>query len=818
MRIGIDVRPLQLESYKSRGIGNHLRGWIEAAQSLASPSRFSLLFDPDLPPPSIKLSSNHWNLEPFVLAFPPNVCDPAVLHVDQDEEFRFDSAVEAFLLDHEYDLFHATSSLMWETFVARRIRCTPWVVTFYDLIPLLFRNEYLDLQGERARFSFAQRAGASVYARRVQTTSRATMNDLVHIAGLDPTRIDVVYGGVDSCFVPLPRHVAAKTLADWGLSIPYIFSVSGFHHTKNLQRLLEAYSLLTDTIRKTYKLVVLCPLSPHAHDIVQTWLGTLGIQDQVVFLQGISQNDLVALYNGATLVVHPTLYEGLGFPILEAMRCGIPVVASNAASMPEIAEGAARMVDPVDVEDIARGVTEVLASPTLQSEMREQGFLKVAPFTWERTATAVLDSYEKAAERSGNQRKMISPRHSSGRRLRISFWSPLNPHPSGVSDYSELLLAELSKSANVDVFIDGYQPSNLPLFDSLPMYDAWTYAYLARHRSYDMNLYQVGNNPLHSYMYKSILDYSGIVTFHDVCIYHFIHAVFALSENPRRFWEEVAYCEGPEVARKAQIDYVKGQLDDYSLSLNKRLVQASRGIVTHSEWAANQVRQKGNAPPIRVIPSGMFILEDDGGRFGRLVRRLLGLPENAFIFGVFGRIHRVKRISVVLRAFACVHEQIPNTVLFIMGQVDSSAAGDIYPFQTNSEYARAQGVYLDPNYPGYDLMLIAMQAVDVGINLRYPTAGETSATLSMLLGQGKPTIVSAIGSFTEYPDLCCPKVPIDGSEEDVLYKQMIGLAKDRSRYRRAVQAAYAFSQKRTWSFCAQQYVDFIEMLLSNHNS
>jgi glycosyltransferase involved in cell wall biosynthesis len=333
-----------------------------------------------------------------------------------------------------------------------------------------------------------------------------------------------------------------------------------------------------------------------------------------------------------------------------------------------------------------------------------------------------------------------------------------------------------------------------------------------------MNLYQVGNNPLHSYMYKSILDYSGIVTFHDVYIYHFIHAVFALSENPRRFWEEVAYCEGPEVARKAQIDYVKGQLDDYSLSLNKRLVQASRGIVTHSEWAAHQVRQKGNAPPIRVIPFGMFILDDDGGRFGRLVRRLLGLPENAFIFGIFGNIHRVKRMAVVLRAFARMHEQFSDTALFIVGPVDASAVGDLHPFQTSSESARTQGIYVDLNQVGYDRMLAAMQAVDAAINLRYPTAGETSGTLGMLLGQGKPTIVSAIGSFTEYPDLCCPKVPIDGSEEDVLYKQMIGLANDRSRYRRAVQAAYAFSQKRTWSFCAQQYVDFVEMLLSNHNS
>ncbi len=818
MRIAIDARPLQLESYKYRGIGSYLRGWIEAAQSLSGADVFSLLFDPSLPPPAIQLSSERWKLQPFVATSVTRPFDPSALHADADEEFRFDSAVEVFLLEHEYDLYHATFSLMWETFIARRIYRTPWVVTFYDLIPLIYRNEYLDRQGEKARFSFAQRMGAAVHACRVQTISHASRDDLVQFAAMDSARIDVIYGGVHECFATLQSHVIAKTLANYRLSTPYIFSVSGFHHTKNLRRLLESYSLLANTIRQNYRLVILCPLASHEYDIVQSWLAALGIQDRVTFLQGVSKNDLVALYNGAALVLHPTLYEGLGLPILEAMRCGTPVVAARAASMPEIAEGAARLVDPLDAQDIACGVTDVLNSPTLQSEMREQGLQKAVSFTWDRTARGVLDSYQKASQLTDGQAKRIFANHYAGKRLRISFWSPLNPRPSGVSDYSELLLAELMRYADIDVFLDGYQPSCLPLFDSLPMYEVAAYPSLARHRPYDMNLYQVGNNPIHAYMYKSILEHPGLVTFHDVCVFHFIHAVLALSENPKRFWDEVAYCEGPEVARYAQLDYIKGQLDDYRLPLNKRIAQASRGIVTHSEWAAQQIRQKDYKRPIRVIPFGISIVNDDGGCFGTLVRRLFGLPEQAFIFGVFGNIHRVKRMGVVLRSFARLHRQFSNSALFIMGPVDLSAAAELGPLQESPESARAHGIYLEPHRVTYDQMLVAMQAVDAGVNLRYPTAGETSGTLSMLLGQGKPTIISAIGSFTEYPDPCCPQVPIDDTEEDVLFNLMSSLANDKSRYRRAVQEAYSFSQKRTWNFCAQQYLDFIEEILNNHNS
>ena len=210
---------------------------------------------------------------------------------------------------------------------------------------------------------------------------------------------------------------------------------------------------------------------------------------------------------------------------------------------------------------------------------------------------------------------------------------------------------------------------------------------------------------------------------------------------------------------------------------------------------------------------GIFDLPDDGGRFGKFVRRLLGLPADGFVFGVFGNIHRVKRISVILNAFTQVRKSYPSAILFMMGRVDVSASDIILPLQDDVVGAREKGIYLHLAYVPYDFMLMAMQAIDVGLNLRYPTVGETSASLSNLLGQRKPTIVSDVGSFREYPDTCCPKIPVDAREEEVLARRMMRFIEDNNYHKHAISAADDFVNGRTWAACAKQYLDFITDLL-----
>jgi glycosyltransferase involved in cell wall biosynthesis len=821
MYIGIDGRPLQLDANGAQGAGVHLRGWIEAAQALDTHFSFSLLFDPALPMPSVKLSSTQWQLQPLSLPFSPPDKFSQALRIDQNNEFVFDSALESFLIERGFDLFYTIGTWTWDAFAGRRIYHTRWVVGFHDLTPLAFGGEYTAHWGERGFQSLAQRIGAVVYAQRVQTISRAAQTDLVNATGLSLDKIDLVYTGVDSAFSPLEMADGVwKSISDLGISGPYILGVSGSLLTGNLRRLLEAYRLLPDALGRQFSLVVSCGLSNQDRNLVQGWLTDLGIQDRAILLNTVSQRQLVALYNGAALLLYPSLHENFGFPVLEAMRCGTPVVTSSVSCIPEIVGDAAELVDPYQPSDMARGMVRVLQSPALQSEMRERGYRSVAIYSWERTAEAVLDSFAKAIEEPPYTLKRVFPMSFAQqfRRLRVAYWSPLSPRPSGISQYSELLIAELGKYADIDIFVDGYQPSNMPLFDSFPIFSDEAYSYIADRNPYDIDVYQVGNNPLHLYMYEHIFSRPGIVTLHDLCIFHLVRAAMMRTGRGESFWREVAYCEGVDVARQARTEFQKGTLDTYRLSLNKRLVLESRGVIVHSQFAKRQIETSEEAPPVGVIPLGIFALENDGGRFGKLVRRLLGLPEDGFVFGVFGKLHRVKRIAVILRAFARVRKRNPHAVLFITGPTDPSVADVLRPLQKKPRLAQAQGVYVRVTSAGYDYMLMSMQAVDVGINLRYPTAGETSWTLNTLLGQGKPTIVSGVGSFAEYPDACCLKTPVDEQEEDILVDHMLALMDNPRLHRNAERAADAYSQDKTWPLCAQRYLDFIEFVLRDRHS
>jgi glycosyltransferase involved in cell wall biosynthesis len=482
-----------------------------------------------------------------------------------------------------------------------------------------------------------------------------------------------------------------------------------------------------------------------------------------------------------------------------------------------VGAGAAELVDQDDPEALARAVARVVDDPDVRERMRRSGTERAASFTWERAAQAVLASYAKALQSPVYSLDRVFPKRTScrSRRLRIALWTPVNPCQSGVSDYSEALVAELGKRADVEVFVDGYQPSNQPWFDSIPTFDARAYPYLAQRASYDIDIYQVGNNPLHLYMIGSVLSRPGIVTLHDACIYYLVCAMVPPDERPGEFWHEVAYCEGPDVAALARTEYARGKLDPYGLMLNRRLVEASRGVVVHSAWVRRQVEQYAGAPPVRVIPHGMPVIDKGNGSFQRLMRRVLGLPSEGFVFGVFGNLHRVKRIDVILRAFFRLRETVPEAILFLKGKVfDPVVAELLQPWLGSPRLAHSQGIYLRASYDSTELLLMSMQAVDAGINLRYPTAGETSGTLSILLSQSKPVIVSDIGSFSEYPDDCCPKTPLDDREEEVLYEHMLALASDRSRYRRVSQAAGRYGRERSWSRCAERYLAFVEDVLA----
>ena len=165
---------------------------------------------------------------------------------------------------------------------------------------------------------------------------------------------------------------------------------------KNARNLIEAYSHLRVALQAKYPLVLVCTHAS-AESRLALQAEDLGIKQRVILIEQPSDEDLLLLYNAASLFVFPSLEEGFGLPPLEAMACGTPVIASNTSSMPEVLGDAALLVSPTDIRALASAMNDVLTSPHLSDQLAERGLQRSRMFSWERTARETLTVYERVA-------------------------------------------------------------------------------------------------------------------------------------------------------------------------------------------------------------------------------------------------------------------------------------------------------------------------------------------------------------------------------------------------------------------------------------
>jgi len=288
----------------------------------------------------------------------------------------------------------------------------PAVVTVYDLIPLLFPQRV----SPTARLLFRWMTALALRAAScVIVISQATRRDLLTLYHLLPQKVTAIPLAADGGFNPLPPTEVERVRCKYSLPEDYLLYLGINKPHKNLVRLIDAFSRIT---RRPEPFVPgpkdQGPVEGHHASrftlvIAGAWdsrypeprqrAQALGLENVVRFLGPVPEADLPALYSGATLFVFPSLYEGFGLPVLEAMACGTPVVCSNTSSLPEIVGQAALTFDPLDVEEMAAKIEQVLRNEALREEMREKGLRQAARFSWERTAQETLKVYKEAASR-----------------------------------------------------------------------------------------------------------------------------------------------------------------------------------------------------------------------------------------------------------------------------------------------------------------------------------------------------------------------------------------------------------------------------------
>lgn len=269
------------------------------------------------------------------------------------------------------------------------------VVTIHDAVPYVYprTSSRLDWLIYRLWLPFAIRR-----ANQVITDSRQSCEDIMANLPVQSDKIVVIPLAADGRFRPMEPAEVAPILREYGVDGPYILYVGSLTARKNLPRLVEAYARLRRWSER-WKLVVAGVRkwkSAPIFDAVQR----LGLESHLHFTGYVADEDLPALYNGADLFAFPSLYEGFGLPVLEAMACGTPVVTSDTSSLPEVAGDAALQVDPYNVEAMADAMRRMLEDGDLAQELRERGLARAAQFSWERTARETVKVYEQVLGRN----------------------------------------------------------------------------------------------------------------------------------------------------------------------------------------------------------------------------------------------------------------------------------------------------------------------------------------------------------------------------------------------------------------------------------
>ena len=230
-------------------------------------------------------------------------------------------------------------------------------------------------------------------ARQVLCVSQNVKDLTVEHLGLDAERFRVIYHGVDPVFQPQDVAEARGRVAEWiGVTDPYVLVVGKLETRKNLQRTLEAFARFRKQVDEPVKLVMAGKRTWH-NKILDEALTRLDLRDHVVETGYLPHDKLNSIYSGALMYVFASLWEGFGMPILEAMRCGTPVITSNLSSIPEVAGEAALLVDPYSVEAIVEAMLNLYTDGDLRQRLRDRGFVQAAKFSWEKAAAETLAAY-----------------------------------------------------------------------------------------------------------------------------------------------------------------------------------------------------------------------------------------------------------------------------------------------------------------------------------------------------------------------------------------------------------------------------------------
>jgi glycosyltransferase involved in cell wall biosynthesis len=270
-------------------------------------------------------------------------------------------------------------------------------LTVHDLIPVRFPHFFGDhvVRGMESILR-SLRPGDWVVC-----NSQATKNDLCDYLGFDPAHVFVTpFAAAPEMFHPVADPASiASVRSEYGIpdDVPYVLSLNTLEPRKNMDHAIRSFVRLVQEERIADLHFVLVGAKGWQYDRILEAVSEAGaVRERIVFTGYVADEDLAALYSGALAFVYPSIYEGFGFPPLEAMQCGVPVITSNTSSLPEVVGDAGIMLDPTDSDGLSQSMLDLYRAPSLREQMRAKSLARASEFSWERCTQETIAAYKTA--------------------------------------------------------------------------------------------------------------------------------------------------------------------------------------------------------------------------------------------------------------------------------------------------------------------------------------------------------------------------------------------------------------------------------------
>ncbi len=674
------------------------------------------------------------------------------LEMNMQSREEYDSKIIEIVKKYDIDIFWIPNPVMENVHLIKTKPSCKIVITLYDLIPLIFEDVYLKNWPRNISNEYISKL---IRIERISdivvTISESTKKDLIDILEIDPLKLEIIYPGIKKNFIG--HHSEEKNLDNK----EYLLYVGGFDQRKNMENAVLSFKNLIEKYDYKYlDFIIVCQYNDKTPGFLNflNFLKRIGIYKRIKLTGYIPEKELTELYKNAKAFFFPSLYEGFGLPILEAMMAGIPIAASNTSSIPEVLDGAGLLFDPENIDDMVEKLNIVLSNKAIAYYLREKGKNRASQFSWDQSAREILQIFANLTPSSGE----------CSSKMKLAYFSCLSPLRSGISDYSEELLPYLSKYIDIDIYIDsGYRPSNKKITDKFRVFN---YKEIKNKiDQYDAILYQMGNGKFHTFMYETLMIYKGIVVFHDIFMHGLISEMTITKGYKKEYIEEFKYCYGEKGKIVAENAIKSGSYPYFEYPLLKRMLDNSLGAIVHSEFGKNIIL--GEKKDINIVKINQPMPMSKNTLDKNIIRKNLRIGKDDIIIVSFGHIFPHKRIDRAIGAFAEFHKKFPNSKYFLIGQSHDNGNLD--------QLIEKLGIKNHVIFTGFLPLEKAMEyitAADICINLRYPTAGETSSSALRVLGIGRPIVVSNVGWFSELPDNCSAKVDIDNYEEDLILEYL----------------------------------------------